>query len=102
MGTEKGIKLDKGKNRLSLVLSGFANALWLVGEVGTFGADKYTDNGWQEVENPEERYLDAMLRHLFQVFKGQYIDTESSFPHLAHVAWNALAVLELAERKVDG
>ena len=51
MSTEKGIKLDNGKNRLGLVLDGFSHALWLVRCVGTFGANKYTDNGWQEVKN---------------------------------------------------
>lgn len=100
MGTEKGVKLDKGKNRLNLVFSGFATALWRVGEVGTFGANKYTDNGWQSVEKPEERYTSAMLRHLFKSYQGEYIDRESGLPHLAHVAWNALAVLELTERTI--
>ena len=45
MSTEKGVKLDNSKNRLGLVLGGFSHALLLVGCVGTFGADKYTDNG---------------------------------------------------------
>lgn len=95
MTTEKGIKLDEGKNRLSLVLGGFSRACFEVGRVGTFGAKKYTDNGWQEVENGKSRYLDALLRHLFAYFKGELIDPESKLSHLAHVAWNALAILEL-------
>ena len=49
ISTEKGVKLDSGKNRLGLMLGGFSHALWLVGYVGTFGTNKYTDNGWQEV-----------------------------------------------------
>jgi hypothetical protein len=95
MSTEKGVKLDSGKNRLALVLSGFSHALWLVGEVGTFGANKYTDNGWQEVENGKKRYFDALLRHLFKHFMGEKIDEESGLPHLAHACWNTLAILEL-------
>ena len=43
---EAGAKLDAGKNRLGLVLCGFARALQEVGKVGTYGATKYTDNGW--------------------------------------------------------
>ena len=95
MSTEKGVKLDSGKNRLGLVLGGFSHALWLVGCVGTFGADKYTDKGWQQVKNGKNRYLDALLRHLFKVFMGEETDKESGLPHLAHVCWNALAILEL-------
>ena len=77
------------------MLGGFSHALWLVGYVGTFGTNKYTDNGWQEVKNGRNRYLDALLRHLFKVFMGEETDKESSLPHLAHVCWNALAILEL-------
>lgn len=95
MSTDKGVKLDEGKNRLGLVLGGFAKALWEVGRVGTFGANKYTDNGWQSVENGQSRYTDALLRHLFQFMNGEYIDKESGLCHLSHVAWNALAILSL-------
>ena len=43
---EPGAKLDSGKIRPSLVLGGFARALAEVSAVGTFGAEKYSDNGW--------------------------------------------------------
>ena len=45
MSTEKGVKLDNEKPRMDLVLGGFAKALYEVGRVGTFGADKYSDDG---------------------------------------------------------
>lgn len=96
----KGAKDDKNKNRLGLVFNGFSNALWQVGEVGTFGANKYTDNGWQSVNNGQNRYTDALLRHLFKYFNGEKFDKESGLSHLAHVAWNSLAILELSEAKV--
>lgn len=95
MSTEKGVKLDDNKPRLDLVLGGFSTALWGVGLVGTFGADKYTDNGWQEVENGIERYSSALLRHYLNYKNGEEDDPESNLPHLAHLAWNALAILEL-------
>ena len=63
--------------------------------VGTFGAKKYTDRGWKEVNNGIERYLSAMLRHYFKFKNGEDLDNESGLTHLAHMAWNALAVLEL-------
>lgn len=93
-----GAKLDHGKVRLGLVLRGFAKAILWVAKVGTFGANKYTPNGWLEVENGIERYTDAMYRHLNAYERGEEIDPESGLPHLAHAAWNALAVLELTEK----
>jgi hypothetical protein len=99
MATEPGVKLDQGKNRLGLVLGGFPRALKAVGEIGTFGARKYTDNGWESVPDGEKRYTDAMLRHLLAKFEGEENDPESGYTHAAHAAWNALAVLELALRK---
>lgn len=93
-----GAKLDAGKNRLGLVLGGFSNALQAVGEVGTFGANKYTDNGWVDVPNGMNRYTDAMLRHHLQELAGEEKDQDSGFYHDTQVAWNALARLELRIR----
>ena len=93
--TEEGMKFDDDKNRLALVLRGFAKAIWRVGEVGTFGARKYAPDSWQKVQHGKKRYLNAMLRHLFLYFQGKMKDSESGFSHLSHVAWNALAVLTL-------
>lgn len=95
MGTDKGVKFDTDKPRLDLVVGGFANAITEVGKVGTFGANKYTDNGWQEVDNGIERYASAMLRHYLAFKKGEVVDPDSNLLHLSHLAWNGLAVLEL-------
>lgn len=96
---ESGAKLDAGKNRLGLVLSAFNHATEAVGQVGTCGAAKYTDNGWLDVPNGIDRYTDALLRHLNKHWAGEYADPESQLPHLAHMAWNALAILELTLRR---
>jgi len=96
---EAGAKLDVGKNRLGLVLCGFARALQEVGAVGTYGANKYTDNGWTEVPDGERRYTDAMLRHLMREATGEERDPDSGLRHAAHCCWNALARLDLALRK---
>ena len=96
-----GAKLDAGKPRAALVLGGFAKALLEVAKVGTFGANKYTDNGWMEVENGKDRYADAGLRHFLYKAAGEELDPESGLDHLAHEAWNALARLELALRASD-
>ena len=92
---QSGAKLDGGKIRPGLVLGGFARALWAVSEIGTFGAAKYTDNGWMEVPNGQARYDDAGMRHWLKDKMGQQIDPDSEKTHLAHEAWNALAKLDL-------
>jgi len=98
---DAGAKLDAGKNRLGLVMCGFARALQEVGKVGTYGAGKYTDNGWIEVPDGERRYTDAMLRHLMREAAGEDRDPDTGLRHAAHTAWNALARLDLALRDAD-
>jgi len=95
---EPGAKLDAGKNRLGLVLLGFPRALQAVSEVGTYGAKKYTEGGWEKVPNGQQRYTDALLRHLLKEATGEELDPETEFLHAAHTAWNALARLELILR----
>lgn len=88
-----GAKLDAGKNRMGLVLLAFAPALIEVSKVGTYGATKYSDNGWKSVPNGKQRYTDAMFRHLFKEATGEYYDSDTNIAHAAHAAWNALARL---------
>lgn len=92
---EPGAKLDAGKPRLGMVLGGFARALDAVGEVGTLGAEKYSDGGWRDVPNGEARYTDAMLRHWIAEARGETRDPQLGVLHAAQLAWNALARLEL-------
>lgn len=96
-----GAKLDAGKVRPALVLGGFARALWAVAEVGTYGATKYTDNGWVEVPDGENRYDDADLRHWLKEKMGQKCDVDTNYLHAAHEAWNALARLDLYIRETE-
>lgn len=96
-----GAKLDAGKVRPALVLGGFARALLAVSRIGTFGAVKYTENGWVEVPNGEARYDDAKLRHWLYEKTGVEFDADSEEEHAAHEAWNALARLDLLLRRKE-
>ena len=96
-----GSKLDSGKPRLGLVLMDFSRAVRAVSEVGTYGAQKYTDHGWISVPDGVSRYTDAMLRHLLAEGKGEIHDPESGLMHAAQVAWNALARLDLQLRELE-
>ena len=98
---EPGSKLDHGKVRPGLVLGDFTNALYEVSRVGTRGAEKYTEHGWLSVDRGVDRYSDAMFRHLMAAQRGEKYDSSpggTGCLHLAQVAWNALAVLELVLR----
>ncbi|CAH9012157.1 endolysin [Vibrio phage F27] len=92
---DNGAKLDAGKPMAGRLLGMFGGALMAVSEVGTFGAKKYTEGGWQHVEDGFKRYDDAGMRHFLKRGMGEEFDEDSELPHLAHEAWNALAKLEL-------
>jgi len=89
-----GEKFDEEKIRAGLVLGDFAHALEKVAQVGTYGANKYSPKGWMDVPDAYQRYYDALWRHLLADC-SQTRDEESRLEHLAHAAWNILALLEL-------
>ena len=75
----------------------FPVAISGVAAVSGFGATKYAWNGWRSVPDGLNRYTDALVRHLAAEAKGEILDAESGLPHAWHVAWNALARVELLE-----
>lgn len=102
---EPGAKLDQGKVRPSLIFNDMAYALTEVARVATYGAKKYSDGGWQHVEDGIKRYTDAMDRHRLKEHTEGFWDedirndTGELIAHAAQVAWNALARLELMIRE---
>lgn len=93
-----GAKLDAGKMLPWLCISGFANALAAVTEVTTKGAIKYTPNGWVEVADGEQRYMEAFGRHTLELGRGEVFDADTGCRHKAQMIWNLLASLELELR----
>lgn len=87
------IKADKGKLMLELIPPSTYLAL---GRVLTYGAGKYGERSWKQVE--PERYVGALLRHLVAYQDGEYLDPESGLPHLEHVLCNAAFLVELGQR----
>jgi hypothetical protein len=90
-----GTKYDSGKLQYSLVPP---HALAEVARNLTAGLEKYKQrNNWQLVPNAEQRYLDALYRHLEAHRRGELYDTDSTtpnMPHMAAVAVNAMFLLE--------
>lgn len=89
-----GKKNDEGKNRLDLIEPQFIEE---VGKVLTFGAEQYGANNWQKVENAEDRYYAAAMRHLLTWRRGEKNDPDSGLSHLAHVATNMMFLLHFEE-----
>lgn len=97
-----GAKLDAGKAPvLKGAIQQFPRAMLAVSSVSAFGAAKYTWGGWQTVPEGVERYGDAMARHqIYEAIEGPN-DKDSGLLHAAHIAWNALARLELILREAE-
>lgn len=93
--SRKNDRLD-GKPRWELLP---LETLEEVVKIYTFGAVKYGPNTWQGLENGYGRYKAALLRHLVSYEKGETHDEESGIHALAHMAWNAIAMLHLALEK---
>lgn len=90
-----GTKYDQDKLQYSLIPP---YALEQIAKNLTVGLKKYKErNNWKKVEGAEQRYLDALYRHLEAHRRGELYDTDSSVPdmlHMAAVAVNAMFLLE--------
>lgn len=90
----EGKKYDQGKLRWDLL------PLTLIEDIVkiyTFGAQKYGENNWQKLKDGYNRYKAAMFRHLMEFEKGHVNDNESGLNHLAHMCWNAIAMMYMAK-----
>ena len=93
---ERGLRYNADKLRYDLVPPDAMEALV---RVFTFGAKKYAPRNWEKGMPWME--CDASLRrHLAAWEMGERLDPESGELHLAHVAWNALALLTFELRGI--
>lgn len=63
------------------------------GGVYVMGADKYGEKNWRK-GYPWSWSINAMLRHQAAMIRGEWRDTESGLPHVAHVAWHCATLHE--------
>lgn len=66
-------------------------------KVYNFGALKYQRDSWKTLNNGKDRYFSALLRHLAAWQRGEELDKESNMRHLAHAAWNVIALMYLTK-----
>ena len=62
-----------------------------------YGAERYGDSNWRLVllgERGEERYEDAICRHLSAHMTGEEFDQDTGLPHVAHMAASCLFLLD--------
>lgn len=78
---DQGVKYDSMKPKWHLMLW---RELTTVVKVLTMGANKYSDDNWKYVDDAENRYLSASLRHISAWAEGRKRDKESGLSHLAH------------------
>lgn len=97
-----GAKLDAGKPKVVKgVLQYFPRAIKELARVSEFGATKYEWRGWESVPDGEERYYDALGRHIVDEAIDGPITKDSLLRHASHIAWNAMARLELLLREAE-
>ena len=89
--TSSGKKFDSKKPRAELLPP---RALLEVASVLGFGAEKYSENNWEKLENLESRYTGAALRHILALMSGEKLDPETGMPHEAHAVCCLLFILE--------
>jgi len=85
---DKGKKFDGDKLRMDLIPP---EVIEEIGKVLTYGAKKYGDNNWQNVE--AYRYKAALMRHYINWCKGEECDDESGLKHLSHMLTNVAFLL---------
>jgi hypothetical protein len=88
-GIGEGLRLNKGKTRFDLLEP---YAIEELAKVFTEGAKKYEDNNW--LKGMSWSSVTASLkRHLSEFEQGVDYDNETKLLHMAHVAWNAMALV---------
>jgi hypothetical protein len=85
MAEERGDKHKKDGNKPMWDLLPMEQVGKIVG-VLTFGAKKYSKDGWKAVPDAKNRYFAAMMRHIVAHQGGEKVDQESGLSHLSHAA----------------
>lgn len=94
LNSGEGVKDDDNKVRLELLSPSFLNG---VGQVLTFGAQKYAARNWEK-GILYSRVYGALLRHLNDWWAGEQFDKETGTHHLLHAG---CCVMFLAHYELD-
>lgn len=92
-----GIKYDNEKPDFSLISPW---ALDEVAKVMTYGKRKYAAHNWR-LGLTNTRLFSAAMRHGFAWLRGEDVDQETGFNHIAHMACCTLMLLENCQLRPD-
>lgn len=91
MGQETAGRFSAGKIRHDLMAPWALNQ---IAKVYTYGTIKYDDDNWWKGLRWKKDVFGCILRHVWKWFRGEKCDDESGLHHLAHAAWNCMALME--------
>ena len=94
-----GMKFDAKKPSPMTLLEFTPLAFTEVLDVLEYGAKKYREYNWIDVENWRVRYHDAALRHMLDAQSSITFDTETNRSHLAHAACCMLFVSDFESER---
>jgi hypothetical protein len=95
--TKEGVKYDAGKPRYDLIPPELLEETAIV---LTYGAVKYSERNWEK-GMAWHRPFGALMRHMWAWWRGESVDPETGFSHLAHAAC-CIAFLIAYERRRIG
>ncbi len=96
LGQSEAARFDEGKNRLDLIPPWSIDQ---IAQVYTYGTIKYDDDNWWK-GMPWKKVIGPMLRHIWKWLRGEKYDDESGLHHLAHAAWQCIALMEYERNKI--
>jgi hypothetical protein len=70
-------------------------------QVLTYGAQKYTGEGWKHTPDASNRYFAALMRHLVAWRSGRVLDEETGLSHLAHAGACLLFLMWHSKRSIQ-
>jgi len=91
MGQKTAGRFSEGKIRHDLMPP------WSLDEIAkvyTYGTIKYDDDNWWKGLRWKKHVFGCIIRHVWKWFRGERFDDESGLHHLAHAAWNCMALME--------
>jgi len=94
---EPGLKYDNNKPSMALIDADFLLGL---AKVLDFGKEKYAAHNWRGGIS-FSRLISAAYRHLGAINKGEDLDSESSLPHVYHLACCVMFLSWMMENRKD-
>lgn len=89
MENKEGLRYNNGKDRYDLLEP---YAIQQLVKVFSRGAEKYEPYNWEKGMKWSS-VLASLKRHVAAFEQGKDLDDETLLPHMAHAAWNALALV---------